>query len=123
MSTLNELLQEVRSEVGADFVSTDVAGMDGMSIAGGSINPDFDSELASARFAMVMKLASKVSDKIDTGGVNDNLVTTDRAFILSRFLGDGSYYWGMAVTKDATLGMVRMLMEEYADRLWDAIPR
>jgi len=122
MSTLNDLLQEVRSELGADFVATDVVGMDGISIAGGSVIPDFDAEVASARFAMVMKLANKVSNKIDMGSVDDNLITTDKGFLLSRFLGDGSYYWGMAVTKDATLGMVRMLMKEYSSKLWDAIP-
>jgi hypothetical protein len=51
------------------------------------------------------------------------LITTDQAFILTRSLGDGSFYWGLAVTREATLGMLRMLMNEYADRLWDAIPR
>jgi predicted regulator of Ras-like GTPase activity (Roadblock/LC7/MglB family) len=97
--------------------------MDGLSIAGGSAVPGFDATEASARFAMVMKPAAKVSDKIALGPVADNLVTTNQAFVLSRFLGDSSYYWGLAVSKDATLGMVRMLMDEYADQLWEAIPR
>jgi predicted regulator of Ras-like GTPase activity (Roadblock/LC7/MglB family) len=72
---------------------------------------------------MVMKLASKVADKIEMGDVDDTLTTTDVAYIITRFLGDGSYYWGVAVTREATLGVVRMLMNEYADQLWDAIPR
>jgi len=122
MNKLEQLLGEVRSEIGSDFVSTDVVGMDGLSIAGGSVNPDFDATAASARFAMVMKLSSKVAAKIDIGDVDDLLVTTDGAYILTRFLGDGSYYWGLAVTRDATLGMVRMMMNEYTDQLWDAIP-
>ena len=123
MAKLEQLIQQVRNELGADFVSTDIVGMDGMSIAGGSITPDFDNSAASARFAMVMKLAAKVSDKLGLGGVDDNLVTSDKAYIISRFLGNGSYYWGLAVTRSATLGTVRMLMNEYADQLWDAIPR
>ena len=123
MPKLDQLLQQFRSELGADFVSTDVVGMDGMSIAGGSIVPDFDASEASARFAMVMKLASKASEKLGSGTVDDNLVTTDRLYILARFLGNGSYYWGVAVTRNATLGTVRMLMNEYADQIWDAIPR
>lgn len=123
MNSLEQLLQQVRTELGSDFVSTDVVGMDGLSIAGGSISPDFDATLASARFAMVMKLAAKVSNKIKMGAVDDNLVTTDKSFILARFLGDGSYYWGVTVSREATLGVVRMLMKEYADQLWDAIPR
>lgn len=56
------------------------------------------------------------------GEMDDNLVTTDKVYILSRFLGDNSYYWGMVVTRDATLGFIRMLMNEYAPQLWDAIP-
>ncbi len=123
MPKLDQLIQEFRSELGADFVSTDVVGMDGMSIAGGSIAPDFDASEASARFAMVMKLAAKASEKLGSGTVDDNLVTTDRLYILARFLGNGSYYWGVAVTRNATLGTVRMLMNEYADQMWDAIPR
>lgn len=123
MATVQDLLDEFRTEIGADFVSTDVVGMDGLSIAGMSADPNFDGSAASARFAMVMKLASKVADKIEMGEVDDTLTTTDRAYILTRFLGDNSYYWGVAVTREATLGVVRMLMNEYADQLWDAIPR
>ncbi len=122
MAKLDDIIQELRNELGSDFVAASVVGMDGLAIAGGSVDPEFDATAASARFALVMKLAAKVSGKLQLGQVDDNLVTTDRVFILTRFLGDGSYYWEMAVTKDATLGMVRMLMNEYADRLWNAIP-
>jgi predicted regulator of Ras-like GTPase activity (Roadblock/LC7/MglB family) len=123
MATVQDLLNEFRSEIGTDFVSTDVVGMDGLSIAGMSADPNFDGSAASARFAMVMKLAAKVADKIEMGEVDDTLTTTDQAYVLTRFLGDTSYYWGVAVTREATLGVVRMLMNEYADQLWDAIPR
>jgi len=122
MTKLDQVLQSMRSELGSDFVSTDVVGMDGLSVGGGSADPNFDSNAASARFAMVVKLASKVSDKIAMGAVDDILMTTDGAYIIARFIGDGSYYWGLAVTREATLGMVRMLMNEYADQLWDAMP-
>ncbi len=122
MAKLDQLLQEVRAQLGGDFVSTDIVGMDGISIAGGSVSPEFDSTEASARFAMVMKLAAQVSNKIGMGAVDDLLVTTDKVFILTRFLGNGTYYWGLAVSRNATLGSVRILMNEYADQLWDAIP-
>jgi len=122
MAKLEQLLQEVRAQLGGDFVSTDIVGMDGISIAGGSVSPEFDSTEASARFAMVMKLAAQVSNKIGMGGVDDLLVTTDKVFLLIRFLGNGTYFWGVAVSRNATLGFVRILMNEYADQLWDAIP-
>jgi predicted regulator of Ras-like GTPase activity (Roadblock/LC7/MglB family) len=122
MSKLEELIQQVRAELGADFISTDVVGMDGLSIAGGSIDPNFNATDASARFAMVMKLAERVSAKVGMGKVDDNLVSTDKAYIMTRFLGDSSYYWGLAVSRNATLGSVRLIMNEYAPQIWDAIP-
>ena len=123
MAKLDQLIQQIRSELGADFISTDVVGMDGISIAGGSIDPNFNATDASARFSLVVKLAAKVSSKVGMGKVDDNLITTDTAYIITRFIGDSSYYWGVAVTRNATLGAVRMIMNEYADQLWDAIPR
>lgn len=123
MSQLDDVLQEFRQELGAEFVSSFVVGLDGMPIGGGSMSPEFDADAASARFAMVMKLASKIGGKFEFGAVDDNLITTDEAFILNRFLGDGSYYWGVAVTREATLGYIRLLMKEYANQLWEVIPR
>jgi predicted regulator of Ras-like GTPase activity (Roadblock/LC7/MglB family) len=122
MNKIDELILEVRRELAADFISTDIVGMDGISIGGGSVDPNFNATEASARFSVVMKLAMKVSTKINTGKVDENLVTTDKAYILTRFLGDGSYYWGIAVTRNATLGTVRLLMNEYVPKFWDAIP-
>jgi predicted regulator of Ras-like GTPase activity (Roadblock/LC7/MglB family) len=123
MSKLDELIQQVRVEVGSDFVSTDVVGTDGLSIAGGSLDPNFDNSEAAARYAMVMKLASRASDKLTLGAVDDNLTTTDKYLILTRFLGDGSYFWELVVDKGATLGSVRLMMNELAPKIWSAIPR
>lgn len=123
MAKLDQLLQQVRAELGAEFIATDVVGMDGLSIATVMADSNADNSAASARFAMVTKLAGKVGEKLGLGGMEDNLATTDRFYILSRLVGDGSYYWGLTVTREATLGTVRMLMNEYAEQLWDAIPR
>lgn len=122
MTKIEQILQEVRNELGPDFVSTDVVGLDGLSICGMAADPSFDNSAASARFAMVMKLASKVSDKLGLGKLEDNLASTDNTMVITRFLGDGSYYWGLSVTRDATLGSVRMMMNEHAPQLWEAIP-
>ncbi len=123
MKKLDELVQSIRMELGTDFIATDVVGMDGLSIAGDVVKSGFSVDEASARFAMVMKLAGKVSARIKIGQVEDTLTTTDKTFIITRFLGDGSYYWSLTVTNDATLGMVRLIMKEYADQIWEAIPR
>lgn len=122
MTNLEQIIQKFRSELGGDFISTDVVGMDGISIAGGSLDPSFKANDTSARFAEVMKLATKISKKIEIGKVDENLVTTDKTYIVSRFLGDGSFYWLVVVTSNATLGSLRMLMNEYSEQIWEAIP-
>jgi predicted regulator of Ras-like GTPase activity (Roadblock/LC7/MglB family) len=123
MNKLEQVIFQFRNELGSDFISTDVVGMDGLSIGGGSLNPNFDAADISARFAEVMKLAVKISTKIDIGKVDDNLVTTDTTYIISRFLGEGHYYWVVVVSSNATLGTVRMLMNEFAPQITDAIPQ
>jgi predicted regulator of Ras-like GTPase activity (Roadblock/LC7/MglB family) len=124
MTKLDQLFQQIHTEIGMELVSTDVVGMDGLAIASIATDPRYESSMASAaaRFAMVMKLAGKVADKLEIGTLDDNLVTTDTSYILTRALGDGSYYWGVTVTREAVLGNVRMIMSEYAAQVWDAIP-
>lgn len=123
MANLQDILKDMANDI-PGFISTDVVGMDGLSIAGHAASPDFDAEAASAQFALVMKLVSKTADQLGSGEVEDNLVTTDDAYILSRFLGDGSYYLGVAVSKDAgSLGNMRLMTRTYADDIWDAIPK
>jgi len=122
MTKLEQIIYKFRGELGGDFISTDIVGMDGMSIAGGSIDPDFDANEISARFAEVMKLAKRISEKVEIGSVDDNLVTTEKTYIISRFLEDPSYFWVVVATSEATLGTLRILMNEYAPQLSEAIP-
>ena len=123
MANLKNILKDMASDI-PGFVSTDVVGMDGLSIAGHATDPDFDAEAASAQFALVMKLVQKTTGQLDAGEVQDNLVTTEGAYILTRFLGDGSYYLGVAVDKEeGSLGNMRLITRTYADKLWDAIPK
>jgi predicted regulator of Ras-like GTPase activity (Roadblock/LC7/MglB family) len=122
MNKLETVIYQFRNELGSDFISTDVVGMDGISIGGGSLNPNFDAADISARFAEVMKLSVKISNKISIGKVDENLVTTDTTYIISRFLGDGQYYWVVVVSSNATLGTVRMLMNEFAPQINEAVP-
>ena len=123
MSKLDQLLREIQTELGPGFVATSIVGMDGLLIANHSLSPNFDANKVAARMAMVMSLAAKSSSKMNMGEVDHNLITTDQSYIISRFIGDGSYYWIIAITRDSVLGMVYMIMEDFADRLWEAIPR
>jgi predicted regulator of Ras-like GTPase activity (Roadblock/LC7/MglB family) len=123
MTKLEELLQNVRDEIGADLVGSDIVGVDGFSVAGFSVDPNLNREAISAHFALAMKLALTVCEKLNLGELEDNLVTADKHITLCRSLGDGSYFWILDVKKDATLGIVRLTMNDYAPKLWEAIPR
>jgi len=121
-SELASIIKDIRADLGDDFVATDIVAMDGMSVAGEKALEEFNSDIVSAHFTMVMKLATKVSKNMDLGNVIENLVSTDDSLVFSRFLGDGSVYWLLATTKEATLGIVRTLMDEYELRIWGALP-
>jgi predicted regulator of Ras-like GTPase activity (Roadblock/LC7/MglB family) len=124
MAELRDLLKEMAGEV-QGFVAAAVSGVDGLSIAEYSASPDFNLEVATAQFALVMKLVQKNVDRLESGVVEDNLVTTDTNYILSRFLGDDySYYLVVSVDRDmASLGNARLMVRNFAPDLWDAIPR
>ena len=123
MNKLDQLVLKFSTELGADFICTDVVGMeDGLSVAGSSIDPNFNTLDASARFSKVMDSAAKVCSKVGMGKVEDSLTTTDKAYIISRFVGDGSYYWVVTVTRNATLGSLRALMHEYAGQMSELLP-
>lgn len=122
MTKLQELLIEMSNEI-PGFVACSVTGMDGLGIASHSIVPDFDVDLPNAQFALVLKLVSKSSallkDKFEEG-----LVTADDVYLITRFLGDGNYYLGLAADKKiASLGNIRLIVKQYADKLWQLIPR
>jgi predicted regulator of Ras-like GTPase activity (Roadblock/LC7/MglB family) len=122
MTKLDQLLQQFRAELGPEFVSTFVIGEDGLAIATLSIvEADMEGSSA-ARVAMIMKLGQKVGEKLNVGDLQDNLVTSDKIYLLMRHLGDGTYNWSVAVLRSATLGNVRLMMNDYAKQLWDAIP-
>lgn len=123
MADLKELLKEMSAEI-PGFEAAAVSGMDGLSIGEYTSNPDFDLEIAAAQFALVMKLVSKNAGRLNSGVLEDNLVTTDKSYILSRTLGEGDYYVVVAVDRDmASLGNVRLMVRNFAPDLWDAVPK
>ena len=124
MAKINDILKEFRAEIGGDLIQMTVTGTDGMSIARESIIAESSqSDLMTGRALMAIQTAKKVTEKLKLGEHEETFLTTDKAYVYSKFLGDGSYVLMLSVTRKATLGTVRMLIEEYAPQIWDAIPR
>jgi predicted regulator of Ras-like GTPase activity (Roadblock/LC7/MglB family) len=122
MNKLPELLDQFQNEV-PGFVSTDVVEIDsGMSIGGESIDPEFDSDMASASYAEVVKSNRRALDLLgmDDSATEDILITTEQVYLLLRELGD-EYYHGLAISREGNLGMARMLMKKYAPKFLEAI--
>lgn len=123
MSKLDNLLKEMADEI-PGILSTSIVGMDGLGLAQYVPDPNFDVEIAEAQFAVVMQVVQKTAGQLGDDEVEDNLVSTPNAFILTRFIGDKSMYLGIAVDrKSGNLGNIRLVGRNFADALWDAVPK
>jgi len=124
MAKLNDVLKEMRNEIGGDMIQLTVCGPDGIAVAKETIIPDAAmADMMTGRATMSLMAAKKATEKLELGTFQDSISTTEKAFILTKFIGDGTYFIALSVTRKATLGTVRMLLDDYAPKLWDAIPR
>jgi CheY-like chemotaxis protein len=115
MPGIKDLLKAMADEMDG-VLAIQVTGMDGITIA--LHNPTgTDVEAFSAKFAMVMKLVERSVDSLKgMGDFEENLVQSQNAWILTRFITP-QYYVGIAVSRDGTLGNVRLVAQRYLDQL------
>lgn len=119
---MQEILDRFQAEV-PEFVSTDLVNIDsGLSIGGGTADPDFDASIASASFAEVVKSNRRALDLLGLGADSseDILITTDKVYILIRLLGR-EYCHLLAISRQGNLGLGRVLMKKYAPELLAAV--
>ncbi len=112
---IKDVLKKMADELDGVLV-IQVTGMDGITLA--LHNPTgTDVEAFSAKFAMVMKLVEKSVDSLKgMGELEENLVQTKNTWILTRFITP-QYYIGIAVSRDGTLGNVRLVGQRYLEQL------
>jgi len=73
--------------------------------------------------AMLLKLVSGSTDKLGAGNLEDNLTTTENAYILMRFLPGKQYFLGISTErKTANLGNMRLMSKMFVERLAKAMP-
>ncbi|MCI0346839.1 MAG: DUF4388 domain-containing protein [Chloroflexi bacterium] len=122
MSRLQEILDALREDV-PEFVSTDVVNVEsGLSIGGGSADPQFDSSLASATSAEVVKANRNALELLGLGAdsTEDILISTETVYLLIRMLGS-EYYLVLAVRRKGNLGLARAIMKKHQPRLLAAV--
>lgn len=112
---LKDLLKKMADELDGVLV-IQVTGMDGITLA--LHNPSgMDVEAFSAKFAMVMKLAEKSVESLKgLGELEENLVQAKNAWILTRFITP-QHYIGIAVSREGTLGNVRLIGQRYIEHI------
>lgn len=117
-SPVQQILDEAARQVDG-LVAAGVVGMDGIHIAQFSRGevPREAQEAYGVKFALVMSLVRKTLTEVGGGELEENLVEHSGGWFLTRFVGKGNYYLGMAVAKDAVLGNVRMVAKQTAEKL------
>jgi predicted regulator of Ras-like GTPase activity (Roadblock/LC7/MglB family) len=120
---LNDVLKELSGEV-TGYLASAVVGMDGLSLADHTKSSKSNPETISAQLALLFKLVDTSTAKMNAGTVEDNLLTTDTAYVLMRFLPSKEYFLGVAVDrKSGNLGNLRLMSKLYTDRIAKAMPK
>ncbi len=122
MSKLDDILKEMSGEI-TGYIASTLAGLDGINIASHTSNKAMDPDAISAQMTMLLKLVDTSMDKLGAGILEDNLTTTENAYILMRLLPGKQYYLGLTSNhKNGNLGNMRLISKMYADRLAKAMP-
>ena len=119
---LDEILMDMGNEVNG-YVASIVSGMDGLNIAQHATSR-VDPETISAQLTLLLKLVDTSAGKLNAGALEDELITTDKNFVLMRYLPGKQYFLGVAVDrKGSNLGNLRLMSRIYAERISKAMPR
>lgn len=127
-TNLDAILKEMGGEI-TGYLASVIAGMDGINLASHSRTNKVDTEAISAQMTMLFKLVDTSTRKLaeiqeQQIEVEDNLLTTEGAYVLMRYLPGKQYYVGVIADKKAgNLGNLRLISRLYGDRLAKAMPR
>ncbi len=119
---LEEVLREMAAELEPGLFGIGVAGSDGMGIAYNKVTGE-TAENISAQMALVVQVSRRSAQRLDNSQVEDVQVTSDKSYLIGRFLGDNEHFVFVNVNRDSVLGNVRLVMRNYSDRLLKAVPK
>lgn len=112
--SLENILNQFKGEI-AHFIASAIVDIDsGFSLASTSLDPNFDPVVASPTYAELVKTNTRAMSLLnrDPHETEDILITTAGAYLLIRILGT-HYYHGLAVSRDASMGLCRVIMKKY----------
>lgn len=118
---LGDILKELSGEV-TGYISSAVVGADGLNIADHTA-AKIDLEISSAQLALFLQQVDSTVSKLDAGLVEEDLLTSQHAYVLMRFLLQRNYFLVVqADRKTGNLGNLRMITKIYATRISEAMP-
>jgi predicted regulator of Ras-like GTPase activity (Roadblock/LC7/MglB family) len=122
MANLDDILKEISTQV-TGYIASALVDLDGLNLASNFIIKELDPETISAQLSILFRLVKISVEKMDAGAIEDNLTTTDDAYILMRFLPGTKYYLSIAAyRKTANLGNMRLISKIFSERLAKAMP-
>lgn len=123
--TMGEKFEDILASLAGEvtgYSASALVGIDGINIADNSKGP-LDPEAVSAQMTMLFRLVDGSVDKLGAGTLEDNLMTTEKSYILMRFLPGKEYYLSItADRKTGNLGNLRLMSKMYTDQLSKAMP-
>jgi predicted regulator of Ras-like GTPase activity (Roadblock/LC7/MglB family) len=123
MINLDEILKEMSGEV-TGYIACSLIGLDGFILASNASTNIADQETFGAQMTILLKLVDGSVEKLGAGVVEDNLITTENAYMLMRFLPEKQYFLCIIVDrKTGNLGNMRLISKIYSERLSKAMIR
>ena len=124
MNEIEKLLQEMADHI-HDVITISLVGQDGLIIAE-YINKEhissMNTEFTAATVTTVMLKLTDVVSGVNLGKMVDNLLSTEDAHFLTKYIGDGSAFLCIVAKRGANLGAMRYVSKVYAQKLWDFLP-
>ena len=122
MAQMDELLKQMAAEING-FLIAQVTGLDGLSIAQFT-RAKANADLVAAQVALLFKLVDNTVAKLNSGVLEDNLLTSQNAYMMMRFLPGKQYILSVTVDrKNGNLGNLRLITGIYRDRIAAIMPR
>ena len=87
----DEILSSLAGEV-SGYTASALVGIDGINLASHTLGV-LDPENVSAQITTLFRLVDASVDKLGAGVLEDNLLTTEKSYILMRFLPGKSISW------------------------------
>ncbi len=105
------------------FVSLSVVGIDGLEIIEYA-HRDFDRETINAQFTLVMQMLQRSIQHLGVIRFDDYIITTQNYYLFTCFLGDQSFWLGIAIDrKQGNLGNLQLMVQQFSPLIWEAIPK